>query len=59
MTISNPSEYARLEDELEYYKAITKNPAMPKGAKEEALREVRKLEDALGIKGANYNGGSF
>lgn len=59
MTISNPSEYARLEDELEYYKAIVKNPAMPKSAKEEALREVRKLEDALGTKGESYNGGSF
>ena len=35
------------------------NHTLPKSAKEEALREARKLERQLGIDGENYNSGKF
>jgi hypothetical protein len=55
----NVSELARYEDELEYWKEKVRNLSLGKSSREAALREVRKIEGYLGLKGENYNGGKI
>lgn len=45
----NPSELARLEEELKELKVDFKNPKYPKGYREAVLRDIRKIEDTLEI----------
>jgi hypothetical protein len=52
----NPSELARLEEELKFARAEANDLRFPKGYREACLRDVLKLEAALGIEGKNYNG---
>lgn len=51
----NPSELARLEEELKFAKAEAYDLRFPKGYREACLRDVRQLEKALGIEGKSYN----
>lgn len=52
----NPSEIARLEEELKFAKAEAYDLRFPKEYRESCLRDVRKIEAALGIEGEKYNG---
>lgn len=52
----NPSELARLEEELKFARAEAYDLRFPKAYREGCLRDVRKLEAALGIEGKKYNG---
>ena len=51
----NPSELARLEEELKFAKAEANDLRFPKEYREACLRDVRKLEATLGIEGKGYN----
>jgi hypothetical protein len=52
----NPSELARLEAELDYaWERLTKG-YHSKSTKEHILREIRTLEDTLGLEHKPYNG---
>ena len=53
---NNPSELARLEDELEYYRDLFKTKCNSKSAKENVLRKIRILEVQLGLDHKPYNG---
>jgi hypothetical protein len=53
----NPSELARLEEELKELKQELKNPTASKAYKEGLLRDIRKIEGQLGFANDNYNGG--
>ncbi len=53
----NPSELARLDDELQYWKGILSSVRSLKSDKENALRHVRKIERELGLESKPYNGG--
>ena len=57
----NPSELARLEEELadlfEQIKDGTK--FYPKARKEEILRQIRQIEEQLGMKSVPYNSSEF
>jgi hypothetical protein len=58
MPPNNPSELARLEEELEdLTDALFASPPKTKADKEQLLREIRWIEDVLGIESKNYNGG--
>ena len=59
MAPRNPSELARLEDELQFFKDAAKNPNRTKAAKEAALREVRRIEGILGFESVPYNSIDF
>lgn len=45
----NPSEMERLDQERMYYRGIASDLRFAKSAREEALREMRKLERQLGL----------
>lgn len=49
------SELERLEQELLFAKAEAYDLRFPKAYREACLRDVRKLEAALGIEGKKYN----
>lgn len=51
----NPSELARLEQELTFFLAKAYDLRFPKSYREEQLREARKIERILGVEGENYN----
>ena len=53
--VRNPSELARLEDELEDARGLMKF-AHTKGEKENVLRKIRYYERQLGIDSKPYNG---
>lgn len=53
---NNPSELARLEDELEYCKICLNNVNYSKRDKEAVLRKIRILEVQLGLDHKPYNG---
>ena len=53
----NPSELARLEEELRFAEAEAYDLRFPKAYREACLRDVRKLQKALGIEGKDYNAG--
>jgi hypothetical protein len=53
----SPSELARMEEELEYYKSHLTGQS--KSAKEHALREIHKLERQLGLESKPYNSTDF
>jgi hypothetical protein len=55
----NPSELARLEDELEYYREKVLNHTLGKSSKELALKEVRRIENLLGFESKPYNSEEF
>jgi hypothetical protein len=55
----NPSELARLEDEYEYWAAKVLSNTTPKGDKEKALIEMRKIEKQLGYRSIDYNSTEF
>lgn len=57
IAVNNPSELARLYDELEFYKATVKNLSLPKSTRELALTAVRDIERKLGLESRDYNGG--
>lgn len=52
----NPNELARLEQELEFALAQAYDLRFPKSYREEQLRDARKIQKQLGIKGEDYNG---
>jgi hypothetical protein len=54
--VRNPSELARLEDELEFTKTVLWSKANSKTAKEAVLRKQHDLERMLGIDSKPYNG---
>ncbi len=56
MAPRNPSELARLEDELCYWKTKVGNLCLSKSSREAALAEVRKIERQLGLESEDYNG---
>lgn len=47
--LRNPSELARLEDELDYWREKSLNLALSKKARELALAELRKIERILSL----------
>ena len=47
MSVRNPSELARLEEELAEAVDTVKDLRRPKGTREDALREVRRIEKIL------------
>ena len=51
----NPSELARLEDELEYWREKVKDLNYSKRTRESFLCNVRHLEKQLGIESQPYN----
>jgi hypothetical protein len=51
----NPSELARLEEELAFCEAAAYNLALSKSSREQYLRDVRRLQAVLGIEGKGYN----
>lgn len=53
----NVSELQRMTEELEDLKSMLRTVYCPKDIKENTLREIRKLEAALGIESKPYNGG--
>lgn len=54
--MSKEEEYiARLKEELKFAKAEAYDLRFPEGYREACLRDVRKLETALGIEGDTYN----
>jgi hypothetical protein len=55
----NPSEVARLYDELEYWTEIAKSSNYSKSQREEALTNVRGIERQLGIDSKPYNSSAF
>lgn len=55
----NPSELARLEDEIEYYRSKVFDYNLSKTSREAALAEVRKRERLLGRKDENYISGNL
>ena len=50
----NPSEFARLEEELGYWIGKATNLSLCKSDREHSLREIRQLEDALGLEHKDY-----
>lgn len=52
----NPSELARLEDEIEYYRTNLKEGIHSKRTKEWLLKQIREREAILGIPSKPYNG---
>jgi hypothetical protein len=52
----NPSELARIEDELKYWRNNLKNGIHSKSTKEYLLKQIRKCEATLGIESKPYNG---
>lgn len=59
MTIRNPSELARIEDELKYWKNNLKHHIGSRNTKEYILRQIRACEEALGLESKPYNSGDF
>jgi hypothetical protein len=55
----NPSELARIEDELRYWKNNLKHHVGSKSTKEYILRQIRQCEAQLGIEGKDYNSNEF
>jgi hypothetical protein len=55
----NPSELERLEQERRYWKNAIKHNIGSKSTKEYMLRELRKVEEALGIESKPYNSNEF
>lgn len=55
----NPSELARLEEELEYHLSIVRDTNSSKKIKEHHLKLVREVENILGITGKTYNSSEF
>ena len=56
MAPRNPSELQRLTEELKELYREFKNLSYPKGYREALLRDIRKIEDTLGLPHKNYNG---
>lgn len=56
MAPRNPSELARLEEELKFALAEAHDERFPKKYREACLRDARKIEKILGIEGKKYNG---
>ena len=54
--VRNPSEMARLYEELEYHKSFLLSLKTAKSDKEYHLAQIRKIEANLGIEGSPYNG---
>lgn len=52
----NPSELARLEDEIKYYRDNLKHGNHGKRTKEWLLKQIREREAILGIESKPYNG---
>jgi hypothetical protein len=52
----NPSELARLEEELKFAEAEAYDLRFPKAYREGCLRDVRKIQKILGVEGKKYNG---
>jgi len=59
MSPKNPSEFERLLQEVEEIKKQLRTSYCPKDIKENALRELRKIEDILGIESVPYNDERF
>jgi hypothetical protein len=59
MAPRNPSELARLEDDLKYYKKQVASGVHHKKTKEALLRRVRDIEGTLGIESKPYNSDEF
>lgn len=59
MTIRNPSEWARVEDELDYWKKQLKVHVGSKKTKEYILRQIRQCEQQLGLESKPYNSNEF
>jgi hypothetical protein len=57
MVIRNPSEIARVEDELHYWRNNLKHHVGSKKTKEYILRQIRSCEEQLGVESKPYNGG--
>lgn len=55
----NPSEIARLEDERRYWRDAIRHNVGSKRTKEYMLRELRKVEEALGVESKPYNSNEF
>lgn len=53
----NPSELARLEEEVKYWRNNIKHHIGSKKTKEYILRQLRAAEDALGAEHMPYSGG--
>ena len=49
--VRNPSELARLEDELEFWREKAQNLGLSRSSRQAALNQVRSLERQLGING--------
>ena len=56
--MNNPSELARVQDELEYWKNNLANGYHSKTTKQYLLDQIHKCEEALGLPLTHYNGGS-
>jgi hypothetical protein len=59
MPPKNPSEFERLLQEAEEIKKQLRTSYCPKDIKENALRELRKIEGILGIESVPYNDERF
>ena len=55
----NPSELMRLELEENWLKETICKPGVPKGVKEYLLRDLRRVEAALGRTSTSYNSTEF
>jgi hypothetical protein len=55
MPPKNPSEFERLLQEAEEIKRMLRTAYVPKDVKENALRELRKIEEMLGLESKPYN----
>ena len=55
----NPSELARVEDELKYWRHNLKHHVGSKSTKEYILRQIRQCEATLGIESKPYNSNEF
>lgn len=57
--VNNPSELMRLEQEEAWLKETICKPGVPKSVKEYLLRDLRRVERALGHTSTNYNSNEF
>jgi hypothetical protein len=59
MAPRNPSELARIEDELKYWKNNIKHHVGSRSTKEYILRQIRRCEEELGLESKDYNSNGF
>jgi hypothetical protein len=57
LRMPNVSELQRMTEELEDLKSMLRTVYCSKPIRENTLREIRRLEEALGLESKPYNGG--